>query len=272
MGAQHLEQSLRGPRPRGHAALVPFVTVGYPSVETSLEMALALQDAGAGAIELGVPFSDPLADGTTVQRASFHALAQGVTLLQCLEAAAELRRRGLRIPIVPMGYYNPLLAAGLDRVADTAAAAGVDGFIVPDLPTEEAGPFQEALARRDVALVPLLAPTSTEERVRQACAMAGGFVYCVSLTGVTGARAAVGEEASGVVERVRRWTSLPLAVGFGISRREHVAAVGRYADAAIVASALLDAVAAAPPGREPETARQFLLGLQPSDDAPGGQS
>ena len=272
MGAQHLEQSLRKPDACDQVRLVPFVTVGYPSVETSIEMALALQDAGAGAIELGVPFSDPLADGTTVQRASFHALGQGVTLMQCLEAAAELRRRGLRVPIVPMGYYNPLLAAGLGRVAETAAAAGVDGFIVPDLPTEEAGPLQETLARHELALVPLLAPTSTEERVRQACATAGGFVYCVSLTGVTGARAAVGEEASSVVERVRRWTSLPLAVGFGISRREHVAAVGRYADAAVVASALLDAVAAAPAGREPETASEFLRELQPSAAPPGGES
>ena len=272
MGAQHLEQSLREPRASGRVGIAPYVTVGYPSVETSVEMVLALEDAGACAVEFGVPFSDPLADGTTVQRASFHALAQGVTLLQCLEAAAELRRRGLRIPIVPMGYYNPLLAAGLDRVAETAAAAGADGFIVPDLPTEEAGPFQEACARHGLALVPLLAPTSTEERVRQACATAGGFIYCVSLTGVTGARAAIGEEASDLVARVRRWTDLPLAVGFGVSRREHVEAAGRYADAAIVGSALLDAVAAAPPGREPEAAREFLLGLQPGADAQGGAS
>ena len=218
-----------------------------------------------------MPFSDPLADGTTVQRASFHALGQGVTLIQCIESAAELRRRGLRVPIVPMSYYNPLLAAGLDRVAATAADAGVDGFIVPDLPPEEAGPFQEVCARYDLALVPMLAPTSTEERVRQACAMARGFIYCVSVTGVTGARATLGEESSALVSRARRWTDLPLVVGFGVSRREHVAAAGRYADAVIVASALLDAVAAAP-GRELETARRYLRELQPNAAAPGGEA
>ena len=271
MGATFLEQSLREPRAAGQVGIVPYVTVGYPSVETSLDLVLAFEEAGAHAVELGVPFSDPLADGTTVQRASFHALGHGVTLLQCLESAAELRRRGLRVPIVPMSYYNPLLAAGLDHVAETAAAAGVDGFIVPDLPPEEAGPLQDVCARHDLALVPMLAPTSTEERVRQACAMARGFIYCVSVTGVTGARATLGEEAADLVSRARQWTDLPLVVGFGVSRREHVEAAGRYADAVIVASALLDAVGAAP-GRELETARRYLRELQPGVPSHGGEA
>ena len=261
MGQSDIEQRLHQRRSRGQVGLIPYLTVGFPSVAATLEMVPALEEAGADVVELGVPFSDPLADGSTLQRASFHALSQGVTLTGCLELCRQLRRDGLQVPLVLMGYYNPILAYGVQRVAQDAAAAGVQGFIVPDLPFEEAGPLREACGARDLSCIPLLAPTSTEMAIAQACAVAGGFIYCVSLVGVTGARSAVPAAAPELVARVRRHTTLPVAVGFGISQPEHVQAVGAYADAVVVASALIESVEAAP-GHEAARVREFLQWLR----------
>ena len=261
MGWQRIEDRLRETRHAGGPAIIPYLTVGFPDVAATLEMVPALEEAGAAVIELGVPFSDPLADGPTVQRCGFHALRQGVTLGVCLEVCATLRSRGVAAPLVLMGYYNPLLAYGLEAVAEDAAAADADGFIVPDLPAEEIGPLWEACEARGLAVIPLLAPTSTDQRVAAACVRARGFVYCVSRLGTTGARRELPDEALSLARRVRRHTDLPVAVGFGVSSPEHVAELGGVADAVVVGSALLEAVAEAPPGQEADRAREFLARL-----------
>ena len=247
----------------GRTVLAPFVTIGFPDVDPSVSIAEALLSSGGDVLELGVPFSDPLADGATVQKASFHALRQGVTVRTCLDVVRRLRERRVEDPLLLMGYFNPFLRYGLAGFAKDAAKAGVDGMIVPDLPPEEAGPFMRECDRHGLYLVPLVAPTSTDKRIAQACKQAKGFIYCVSLTGVTGARAEIREGVSRLVERIRRHTNLPVLVGFGVSKREHVQEIARYADGAVFASAMLDAIDRAPRGRAVETAGEFVKGLQP---------
>ena len=244
--------------------LAPFVTVGFPDVEASLSIAAAVLEAGADLVELGVPFSDPLAEGTTIQKTSYRALQQGVTVRSCLDVARRLREREADAPIVLMGYYNPYVRYGLKDFVRDASAAGVDGLIVPDLPTEEAVTLRELLEGRDMYLVPLLAPTSTDERIAQACKHAKGFIYCVSVTGVTGAREELGSGIAGLVGRVRRHTVLPVLVGFGVSTREHFDAISRFADGAAVGSALMDAVDASPREDVAQTAKDFVIRLKPS--------
>ena len=246
----------------GSTGLILFLTVGFPSVESTLELVPALAEAGADIIELGVPFSDPLADGPTIQAASFHALEQGVSLKGCVEVAGTLRDTLPDLPLVLMGYYNPVLTYGLSTFVKDASQAGVDGVIVPDLPTEEAGPLRAACNVRGIHLIPLLAPTSTDQRIQEACARASGFMYCVSLTGVTGARDRLPEGVPGMLRRVRRYTSLPLAVGFGVSKREHVIVIGKCAQAAIVGSALVRLIQEAPPEEMVARAKRFVAQLK----------
>lgn len=242
-------------RAEGRVALVPYAMAGYPDAATSEQLAIALGEAGADVIELGVAFSDPLADGATVQHASQAALDGGMTLDKALALAARVHAR-VATPLVLMGYYNPIYAYGLARFCAGAAESGVAGLIVPDLPPEEAEPLREAAAAHDIELIFLVTPTSPEARIAQVAEAAGrtggGFIYCVSLSGVTGARSDLPEELPAFLARVRAATSLPLAVGFGVSRPEHVATIGRYADGAVVASALLNTVDAAPPAAPPE--------------------
>ena len=261
MGWQALEASLKRSGAGDPMRVVPFVTVGFPDMDATMTVVPALERAGAAALELGVPFSDPLAEGPTIQRSSEGALAQGVTLSSCIDTAAALRRNGVSMPMVLMGYYNPFLAYGLDAVASDAASAGVDGFIVPDLPVEEHEPFLEACLRHGMGLVPLLAPTSTEERIEAACASAHGFIYCVSLLGVTGARNQPLPEAESLISRVRNRTGKPLAVGFGISRKAQVDALPDTVDAVVVGSALVDVMASAEPGQRESSVHEFLTGL-----------
>ncbi len=248
-------------RERGENALIVYLTVGFPDPEATLELAPALAEGGADIIELGVPFSDPLADGVTIQKASFHALNKGVTLAMCIDTVAKLRGAGLETPLILMGYYNPYWVYGLDRFAADAASAGVDGLIAADVPTEESGPLSAECQKQGLDLIPLLAPTSPDHRIEAACRDASGFVYCVSLTGVTGARQQISAGAESLVARVRSYTSLPVAVGFGISTREHVARVAAYADGAVVGSALLNVVESAPPGQAAQRARSFVQEL-----------
>jgi tryptophan synthase alpha chain len=196
-----------------------------------------MEAAGASLFELGVPFSDPLADGATVQRSAQRALANGVTLAGCIATVAALRERGVRAPLLLMGYYNPLLRFGVARACEALAAAGGDGWIIPDMPPEEAGELQAAASAHGLDLIMMVAPTTPEERVAQIVARASGFIYVVSLTGTTGARQSMAAGLDELLARVRRHTSLPLVVGFGISRPEHVAEVARIADGAIVGSA-----------------------------------
>ena len=230
---------------------VAFVTAGYPSVEATLEIVPALVAGGADVIELGVPFSDPLAEGPTIQRSSFAALQNGVTPAVCLDILRRLRARGLEAPLVPMGYYNPVLAYGLDRFCADAANAGADGLIVVDLPPEESQALHRACVKNDLSLIYLLAPTSTAERIEQVARLASGFVYCVSLTGVTGARDELPAALPQFIDRVRSFTDLPIAVGFGISTHKHFQAVGRIADAAVIGSAIIDVIDGSDlPGRQ----------------------
>jgi tryptophan synthase alpha chain len=202
----------------------------------------AIAAAGADLLELGIPFSDPLADGPTVQRSSQVALTQGMTPAGCLELTARLRQRGVSQPLLLMGYYNPILAYGIERFAAEAQAAGADGFIVPDLPPDEAAPLKSACQEHGLALVFLLAPTANAQRVAAVAGQTSGFLYLVSLTGVTGARLTLPPDLQAFIERVREAASTPVAVGFGISTPEQARAVGRMADGVIVGSALVDAV------------------------------
>ena len=255
-----IERTFARLRAEGRAALMPFLTMGFPERDSALELVPAVVEGGADLVELGVPFSDPLADGATIQAASQRALENGMTLALCLEQAAALRARGITVPFVLMGYYNPILQMGEAQFAERAAAAGIQGVIVPDLPPEEAGALQEALRRHGLDLIFLLAPTSDEERVRLVAQRASGFIYLVSLTGVTGARDRLPPGLEAFVARVRRATSLPLAVGFGISRPEHVAQVARVADGVIVGSALIRAIEQA--ANPAEAARDFVARLR----------
>jgi tryptophan synthase alpha chain len=243
------------------AALMPYFTLGYPDPDTSLAIIEAVAPY-SDLLELGVPFSDPLADGPTIQRSTQRALEMGATPAACLDMARELRRRGVTTPALFMGYYNPILAYGLERYVADSAEAGMDGFIVPDLPPEEAGDLERLSAEAGLALVHLLAPTSNPRRIATA-ARAQGFIYLVSLTGVTGARANLTEGLADFVGRVRAHTNAPLAVGFGISRPEQAAAVGRLADGVIVGSALINAVDAATTDK-PGAAAAFVQSLQQS--------
>ena len=252
-------------RDERRTALIPYVMAGYPDLATSESLAIALSEAGADILELGVPFSDPLADGATIQHAAQRALDNGTTPMDVLDLAARLRR-ARRHPIVLMGYYNPIVSYGVDRFCARAAESHVSGLIVPDLPPEEAEPLHSAAASHGIELIFLVTPTSTDGRIAQAVAMAertgGGFLYCVSLSGVTGARAALPEHLPAFVARVRAHTTLPLAVGFGVSRPEHIAEIGAYADGAVVASAMLNAVDAAPPEERVSAGVAYLRSLQ----------
>lgn len=223
----------------GRIALMPYLAVGYPDLETTLALAPALTEAGADAFELGIPYSDPLADGPTIQHATQAALKNGITPRACIEAAAVIRQR-VAVPLILMGYYNPISRYGEQSFCRDVAAAGVDGLIVPDLPPEEADGLRDAAKANGLKLIFLVAPTSTDQRLNAVDHAASGFVYCVSLAGVTGARSHLAEGLPEYLERVRRHIQLPTAVGFGISRPEHVRTVARYADGAIVASALID--------------------------------
>ena len=248
-------------RGKSKLGIIPFLTVGYPDIETTLEIVPALEKAGASIFELGVPFSDPLADGPTIQQASLHALQQGVNLPLCLDICGKLRNRGVNAPLVLMGYYNPILTMGIKEYAKKANEVGLDGTIVADLPPEESTPFRDACRNYGIHLIPLLAPTSKNERIAKACSEASGFIYNVSIAGVTGARDKIPTDLPSMVERIRSHTNLPIAVGFGLSSRKHMLEVEKFADAAVVGSALINTIGAAPPGKAISSAQTFIAEL-----------
>jgi len=221
------------------AAFMPYAMLGYPTPDTSLAVVQTLMAAGADLLELGVPFSDPLADGPTIQAATQQALKNGVTVAYCLGMLADLRARGVEAPALLMSYVNPILAYGLQHFVADSADAGADGFIVPDLPPEEAEELEVACRQHGLALVYLLAPTSPPERVALVAEKSEGFIYLVSLTGVTGARDSLPSGLADFVARVRAVTRKPLAVGFGIGSGEQARAVAQLADGVIVGSALV---------------------------------
>jgi tryptophan synthase alpha chain len=221
------------------AAFMPYWSVGYPDYESSLEAVLRLAAAGVDAFEIGMPFSDPIADGAVIQMTTQKALENGTTVKKCLEAVAALRGHDLQQPMMMMSYVNPLLAYGPERFVQDAKAAGADGFIIPDLPPEEAHYFSEVCQREGLALVFFLAPTSSEARIRLVAGVATGFIYAVAQVGVTGARDTLSAELPDFIARVRRYTPMPLVLGFGISKPEHARAINQMVNGFIVASALL---------------------------------
>ncbi|UCG83626.1 MAG: tryptophan synthase subunit alpha [Dehalococcoidia bacterium] len=223
---------------KGHKALIPYLTVGYPNVETTLDMVRLIASSGGDLIELGIPFSDPLADGTTIQRASYHALRLGVTPQQCIEVARTLRKE-INIPLVFMTYYNPVHRYGLDAFCGDCAQTGINGLIIPDLPPEEGEEIEKLSEKYGLDLIYLLAPTSTDERIDMVASRSRGFIYLVSLTGVTGARDSLPPELESFVKRVRQRAQQPLCVGFGISTPDEARRVAKVADGVIVGSRII---------------------------------
>lgn len=252
-------------RGEGKRALIPFITAGDPDLETTRELLIELAHSGASLIEVGVPFSDPIADGPVIQRSSMRALRNQVDVAATLQVIAEARRE-MDVPIVLFSYFNPLLQFGVERLAEAVRRAGVDGVLVTDLAAEEAGDFAAALATHDVDCVFLAATTSTDERLRMIAERASGFIYAVSRAGVTGEQAEVSGEAEELVMRLRNVSNLPIALGFGVSTRDQVREVCRYADAAVVGSAIVAKIEKL--SGSPDLAKQignFVRGLLPEN-------
>ena len=261
MGEARIRRVFDAVREQKRPGLIVFLTAGFPDMEATLELVPALVAAGADIVELGVPFSDPLAEGPVIQESSFRALQNGVSLDDCLEAVAALRDKIPETPLVLMGYYNPIHSYGLAPFAERCRQVGVDGLIAVDLPGFEAAPLISECKSRDISMIPLLAPTSTDESIKNACSVASGFIYCISVTGVTGVRDQVSARSFDLLNRVKLHTDLPLAVGFGISNRGHVEEVGRTADAAVVGSALIRVMLDSPREELVKRASRFVAGL-----------
>jgi len=242
-------------------SLVAYVTCGDPDLATTREIVLAAIDAGAQVVELGVPFSDPVADGPVIQRASERALKNGTTLAQVLELAREVRKRRPKAGLIVFSYLNPVLRLGLARFCAAAADAGVDGALITDLTVEEAGDYLRAMRARELATIFLAAPTSTDQRLKRIADASRGFVYAVSRTGVTGTREEVAADARELVRRLRNFTRLPIAVGFGISTPAHFAEVAEFADAAVVGSAIVQAIERAGRQRAPKAVAELISSL-----------
>ncbi|MDD2443219.1 MAG: tryptophan synthase subunit alpha [Desulfotomaculaceae bacterium] len=237
-----ITECLENMRRTGKKGLIPFITAGDPDLAGTVEIAKRLAFAGADLVELGIPFSDPVADGPVIQQASGRALKSGTTLQGILEAVREIKK-DCSMPLILMGYYNQIYKYGLRRFTCDAAKAGVSGLIVPDLPHEECGPLREEAILAGLDLIPLVAPTTTNPRLEKITAGACGFIYCVSVTGVTGTREQMGTDLENFTGRVRRYTSLPLAVGFGIAGPEQAAQTAKLCDAVVVGSAIVKIIA-----------------------------
>jgi tryptophan synthase alpha chain len=224
--------------PPGHKALIPYVTVGYPTIEATLKVVPLLADSGCDIVELGIPFSDPLADGVTIQKSSFHALQNRVTPQLCLEIAKKLSQK-VDVPLVFMTYFNPVFSYGLEKFCAACAGSGIQGLIIPDLPPDEGSELEAVSQKQGLDLIYLLAPTSTEERIGLVARRSRGFIYLVSITGVTGARDRLPPDLKTFVTRVRKTTTQPLCVGFGISTPEQASQIAQLADGVIVGSRII---------------------------------
>ncbi len=265
--AQRIVQAFESARRDGRGVLIPYFMCGYPSAERSIAIIKAAAKGGADLIELGMPFSDPLADGATIQHAGHLALERGMTIRGCMEVARRVSGE-TTVPLLLMGYYNPVLAYGLERFCKDAREHGISGLIIPDLPPEEADALEEAAQRFGLALIFLIPPTTPDERIRQIVERthkgAGGFIYCVSLSGVTGSRKELPPHLHAFIQRVRSFTkdtSIPLAVGFGLSTPEHIAEITGYAEGAVVGSALINLIDQYPEDKQAEAVRQYIQTL-----------
>jgi len=242
--------------------LVVYLTAGDPSLDATRAVAVAAIDAGADVIELGVPFSDPLADGPVIQRAMERAVARGTSLKDVIKLAGEIRAARPEAGLVIFTYLNPILRFGMTKFVDAAAAAGADGVLVTDLIVEEAGEYLIEMTRVGLAPIFLAAPTSPDERLEAIATHSKGFIYAISRVGITGTQQSLTGDASTLVARIRRWSTLPVAVGFGISNSEHVAQVGRFADAAVVGSAIVELIENSTPETAPGAVARFIMGLR----------
>jgi tryptophan synthase alpha chain len=251
-------------------SLVAYVTCGDPDLATTRQVALAAIDAGASVIELGVPFSDPLADGPVIQRASERALKHGTSLEHVLKLAAEIREHSQSAGLIVFSYVNPILRMGLAKFCKVARHAGIDGVLITDLPVEESEEYLREARKNDLATIFLAAPTSTDQRLKRIAQASTGFIYAVSRTGVTGARQQMPADASGLVKRIRRFSHLPVAVGFGISTPEHFALVGKFAEGAVVGSAIVQLIEQNP-GREAAAVAEFINQLSAVSRQPSAQ-
>jgi tryptophan synthase alpha chain len=252
-------------------ALVVYVTCGDPDLATTRAVVLAAIEAGADVIELGVPFSDPVADGPVIQRASERALKHGTSLAQVLTLAAEVRQQAQSTGLIVFSYLNPILRMGMEKFCKVARHAGVDGVLVTDLPVEEAGGYLSAMQKNDLSPVFLAAPTSPDARLKRIAAASRGFVYAVSRTGVTGARQQLAVDAQKLVKRLRRVTKLPIALGFGISNAEQFAEVGKFADAVVVGSAIVETIEGNR-GREAAAVGEFVRELSSVSSQPSART
>lgn len=266
--ASKITQAFERAKRAGRGALIPYVMCGYPSAQRSVELALAVAQGGGDIIELGMPFSDPLADGVTVQHAGHVALEQGMTINGCMEIARQVSTQS-GVPLIFMGYYNPVMAYGIERFCQTAARNGVCGLIIPDLPPEEATLLRQATEACGLSLIFLVPPTTPDERIaliaKIAASGTGTFIYCVSLSGVTGAQATLPPHLRSFIQRVRGYTKeqhIPLVVGFGLSTPEHIAEVTSYADGAAVGSALINLVDECAEGEQVEAAKRYIQSLR----------
>jgi tryptophan synthase alpha chain len=241
-------------------SLIAYVTCGDPDLVTTREVILAAIDAGASVIELGVPFSDPVADGPVIQRASERALKHGTSLQHVLTLAAEIREHSQSVGLVIFSYLNPILRMGLAKFCQVARLAGIDGTLITDLPVEESAEYLREARKNDLATIFLAAPTSTDQRLKLIADVSSGFIYAISRTGVTGARQQMTGDAKALVKRIRRFTKLPIAVGFGISTPEQFAGVGKFAEGAVVGSAIVNIIEQNP-GREAATVAEFVGSL-----------
>lgn len=253
--------------------LVVYLTAGDPSLDATRAIALEAIDAGAAVIELGIPFSDPLGDGPVIQRAGERALARGTRLEDVLGLAGEIRKARPAAGLILFGYFNPILHYGLHKFADDASAAGADGVLIIDLIVEEADEYLTEMARVQLAPIFLAAPTSPDERLEAIAAHSKGFVYAISRVGITGKQQNLTADAAALVARIRRWTKLPVAVGFGISNAEHVAQVAEFADAAVIGSAIVELIERSTPETAPDAVARFIKGLHlpgagPTEHAP----
>jgi tryptophan synthase alpha chain len=261
MGLTEISAAFARAKAEGRPALMPYWSLGYPDAETSLRVVEAIARAGADMIELGVPFSDPLADGPVIQHANQIALDHGITVSRCIELAARARANGVSIPLFAMGYLNPVMVYGEERYVEAWRKAGADGLIVPDLPPEESSGIKRECDAHEMALVQFVAPTSTDERIGLAAVHATGFIYAVSVTGTTGPRDKLADGLRDYVERVKaRANGTPVAVGFGIKDAAQVREVGTFADGALVGAALIRAAGDAPDPAQ--AAYEFVRGLR----------
>jgi tryptophan synthase alpha chain len=241
--ANRIDEKFRQLKSENRGGFIPFIVAGDPNLETTKDLILLLAENGANVIELGVPFSDPVADGVTIQASAERALRNPINVKDILEVVGKVRRAGCETPIILFSYFNPILQFGLEKFAAEAENIGIDGILITDLVPEEAEEFRRLLTERELALIMLAAPTSSDERLQKICEKASGFVYAVSRAGVTGARTDSSNDAESLVKRLRKFTDLPIAVGFGISNAQQIKEVWQYADAAVIGSAIVSEIA-----------------------------